>query len=122
MDRLFLGIFAFLARNHAGRRLSAFVVMLLIVTLVGAGLTLAQGNTQRKLRIGDTVIGDGCEIGPNVRLTDCRVAADCAVQHAVGADAEVGAGASVGPFAHLPPGSSVAAGVATGAFYTAPVA
>jgi hypothetical protein len=32
-------------------------MMLLIVTLVGAGLTLAQGNTQRKLRIGDTVIG-----------------------------------------------------------------
>jgi acetyltransferase-like isoleucine patch superfamily enzyme len=36
----------------------------------------------------------------------------------VGHDATIGAGAIVGPFAVLEPGSSVAAGAVTGAFYT----
>ena len=33
-------------------------------------------------------------------------------------DAEIGDGAVVGPFCHLPPGSSIAPGTTTGAFYT----
>jgi bifunctional UDP-N-acetylglucosamine pyrophosphorylase/glucosamine-1-phosphate N-acetyltransferase len=89
-----------------------------VTVRLGRDVTLYPGTILQ----GDTVIGDGCEIGPDVRLNDCRVAADCAIEHTVGDDAEVGAGARVGPFAHLPPGSSVAAGVTTGAFYTAPVA
>jgi bifunctional UDP-N-acetylglucosamine pyrophosphorylase/glucosamine-1-phosphate N-acetyltransferase len=87
-----------------------------VTVRLGRDVTLYPGTILQ----GDTVIGDGCEIGPDVRLTDCRVAADCTVQHTVGTDAEVGAGASVGPFAHLPAGSSVASGLTTGAFYTAP--
>ena len=41
-----------------------------------------------------------------------------AVEHTVGDHAEIGADAVVGPFAVLSPGSHVAAGVRTGAFYT----
>jgi bifunctional UDP-N-acetylglucosamine pyrophosphorylase / glucosamine-1-phosphate N-acetyltransferase len=89
-----------------------------VTVRLGRDVTLYPGTILQ----GDTVIGDGCEIGPHVRLTDCRVAAECAIQQTVGHDAEIGTGANVGPFAHLPPGSSVAAGATTGAFYTAPVA
>jgi bifunctional UDP-N-acetylglucosamine pyrophosphorylase/glucosamine-1-phosphate N-acetyltransferase len=71
---------------------------------------------------GSTVIGDGCEIGPDTRLVDCVVAADCVVENTVGTESEIGAGAHVGPYAHLPSGSSVAEGHRTGAFYTAPTA
>jgi bifunctional UDP-N-acetylglucosamine pyrophosphorylase / glucosamine-1-phosphate N-acetyltransferase len=88
-----------------------------VTVRLGRDVTLYPGTILQ----GDTVIGDGSEIGPDVRLTDCRVGPDCRVQNTVGTDAEVGAGAVVGPFAHLPAGSSVAPGATTGAFYTAPV-
>jgi bifunctional UDP-N-acetylglucosamine pyrophosphorylase/glucosamine-1-phosphate N-acetyltransferase len=89
-----------------------------VTVRLGRDVTLYPGTILQ----GDTDIGDGCEIGPDVRLTDCRVATDCLVQNTVGVDSEIGAGATVGPFAHLPAGSAVAAGATTGAFYTAPVA
>ena len=68
---------------------------------------------------GDTVVGDGCEIGPDTRLVDCSVGDGATVQNTVGIDSEVGSSAVVGPYAYLPSGSSVAPGVITGAFYTA---
>ena len=48
-----------------------------------------------------------------------RRSAPAPCRHTVGRDAEVGDGAIVGPYAYLRPGSSVAGGVTTGAFYTA---
>ena len=69
---------------------------------------------------GNTVVGDGCEVGPDTRLVDCVVGRGCLVQHTVGVEAEIGDGARVGPYAHLPAGSAVAADAVTGAFYTAP--
>jgi bifunctional UDP-N-acetylglucosamine pyrophosphorylase/glucosamine-1-phosphate N-acetyltransferase len=89
-----------------------------VTVRLGRDVTLYPGTILQ----GDTIIGDGCEIGPDVRLNDCRIASGCVVEHTVGDDAEVGLDARVGPFAHLPPGSSVAASTTTGAFYTAPVA
>lgn len=68
---------------------------------------------------GATVVGKRSEIGPGTRLVDCVVGPDVAMSHTVGTDAEIGAGARVGPWAHLPPGSSIAEGAVTGAFYTA---
>jgi bifunctional UDP-N-acetylglucosamine pyrophosphorylase/glucosamine-1-phosphate N-acetyltransferase len=68
---------------------------------------------------GTTVIGDRCDIGPDAHLDGCVIGADCNVGQTGGVDAEVGAGAVVGPVAHLPAGSHGAAGVTTGAFYTA---
>ena len=70
---------------------------------------------------GRTVVGNGCEIGPDTRLVDCIVAPECVIENSVGRDAEIGFGAHVGPYAHLPSGSSVAAGITTGSFYTAAV-
>jgi len=69
---------------------------------------------------GDTVVGPGARIGPDVRLTDCAVGEGATVEQTVGEHAEVGAGAVVGPFASLPAGSHVPTGLRTGAFYTAP--
>jgi len=89
-----------------------------VTVQLGRDVTLYPGTILQ----GTTVIGDGCEIGPDTRLVDCVVAADCVIQNSVGHEAEVGANASVGPYAHLAPGSSVAAGARTGAFYTAPIA
>jgi bifunctional UDP-N-acetylglucosamine pyrophosphorylase/glucosamine-1-phosphate N-acetyltransferase len=83
---------------------------------LGRDVTLYPGTILQ----GTTVIGNGCEIGPDVRLTDCVVGDDCVVAGTVGVDSEIGAGANVGPFAHLPAGSNVSSGLTTGAFYTAP--
>jgi bifunctional UDP-N-acetylglucosamine pyrophosphorylase/glucosamine-1-phosphate N-acetyltransferase len=68
---------------------------------------------------GDTIIGAGARLGPDVRLTDCAVGEGAIVEQTVGELASVGDGAIVGPFASLPPGSHVAPGARTGAFYTA---
>ena len=68
---------------------------------------------------GDTVVGAGARLGPDVRLTDCAVGEGAIVEQTVGELAAVGDGAIVGPFASLPPGSHVAPGLRTGAFYTA---
>jgi bifunctional UDP-N-acetylglucosamine pyrophosphorylase/glucosamine-1-phosphate N-acetyltransferase len=69
---------------------------------------------------GQTTVGDGCEIGPDVRLVDCTIGSESVLEHTSGRDSSVGERARVGPFAHLPPGSHVASDARTGAFYTAP--
>jgi bifunctional UDP-N-acetylglucosamine pyrophosphorylase/glucosamine-1-phosphate N-acetyltransferase len=71
---------------------------------------------------GHTVIGAGAEIGPDTRLIDCVVGEQAVIEKTVGRDAGVGSGAVVGPFAVLEPGSQVASGARTGAFYTAKAA
>ena len=68
---------------------------------------------------GDTMVGAGARLGPDVRLTDCAVGEGAIVEQTVGELASVGDGAIVGPFASMPPGSHVGPGVRTGAFYTA---
>jgi bifunctional UDP-N-acetylglucosamine pyrophosphorylase/glucosamine-1-phosphate N-acetyltransferase len=67
---------------------------------------------------GATSIGARTEVGPGTRLVDCTVGADCRLDQAVGEQSDIGDGCRVGPFAFLPPGSSIAPGTETGAFYT----
>jgi bifunctional UDP-N-acetylglucosamine pyrophosphorylase/glucosamine-1-phosphate N-acetyltransferase len=88
-----------------------------VTVTIGQDVTLYPGTILQ----GSTVVGDGCEIGPDTRLVDCAVGAGAVVEHTVGHDAEIGPSAVVGPYAHLPAGSHVAANATTGAFYTAPV-
>jgi bifunctional UDP-N-acetylglucosamine pyrophosphorylase/glucosamine-1-phosphate N-acetyltransferase len=87
-----------------------------VTVRIGRDVTLYPGTMLQ----GSTVVGDGCEIGPDTRLVDCAVGANANVEHTVGHDSEVGTGAVVGPYAHLPAGSSVRSDTTTGAFYTAP--
>ena len=84
---------------------------------IGRDVTLYPGTMLQ----GSTTIGDGCEIGPDTRLTDCTVADVVSVEHSVGDQATIEAEATVGPYAHLPAGSVVLSNATTGAFYTAPV-
>lgn len=81
---------------------------------LGRDVTLYPGT----LLQGRTVIGRGCDIGPDTRLVDCIVGDGAIVEHTVGRDAEIGVGAHVGPYAALGPGSSVPSGTTTGPFYT----
>jgi len=86
-----------------------------VTVRLGRDVTIYPGSILQ----GQTVIGDGCEIGPDTRLDDCIVGSDCTVEHTVGREAEIGDDAVVGPYAFLGSGSSVAKGEVTGAFYTA---
>jgi bifunctional UDP-N-acetylglucosamine pyrophosphorylase/glucosamine-1-phosphate N-acetyltransferase len=85
-----------------------------VTVRIGRDVTLYPGTMLQ----GDTVIGDRCEIGPDVRLVDTVVGEGATVSHAVTRGAEIGEGATVGPWAHLGPGARVAPGADTGAFYT----
>lgn len=82
---------------------------------LGRDITLFPGTMLQ----GRTIVGDGCEIGPNTRLVDCVVGAGAVVQNTVGSEAEIGPGAQVGPFAFLEQGASVGENARTGPFYTA---
>jgi bifunctional UDP-N-acetylglucosamine pyrophosphorylase/glucosamine-1-phosphate N-acetyltransferase len=87
-----------------------------VTVQVGRDVTLYPGTILQ----GNTVIGDGCEIGPDTRLIDCLVGSGAIVENSVGRDSEIGDDAHVGPYAHLAPGTSVPSSASTGAFYTAP--
>ena len=84
---------------------------------IGRDVTLYPGTMLQ----GSTVIGDGCELGPDTRLSDCTVGTGAVVEHSVGHSAEIGNDAVVGPYVHLPAGSAFLTNATTGAFYTAPV-
>lgn len=68
---------------------------------------------------GRTVVGEGTEIGPDVRLVDCAVGAGARVSSTTARDAEIGPGATVGPYAVLEPGAQIPGDAVTGPFYTA---
>ncbi len=85
-----------------------------VTVKVGRDVTIYPGTILQ----GDSVIGEGCELGPDTRLDDCVVGARSFVEYTVGRQAEIGDDAVVGPFAHLGPGSQVLSGEVTGPFYT----
>ena len=67
---------------------------------------------------GSTEVGEGCDIGPDSQLTDCKVGAGSTVRQTVADGAVIGPGCDVGPFAVLHKGNHLLAGTTTGAFYT----
>ncbi|MEZ5226884.1 MAG: NTP transferase domain-containing protein [Acidimicrobiales bacterium] len=82
---------------------------------LGSDITLFPGTILQ----GDTIIGDGCEIGPDTRLDRCTVGDRTVIEKTMARQAEVGDDAKVGPFAVLEPGSQVENGAVTGPFYAA---
>jgi bifunctional UDP-N-acetylglucosamine pyrophosphorylase/glucosamine-1-phosphate N-acetyltransferase len=82
---------------------------------LGTDVTLWPGTVLR----GETVVGSGCEIGPDTTLVDTRVGPGAQVTRTVSQQAEIGDEAVVGPFASLEPGCSIAPGARTGPFYAA---
>ena len=87
-----------------------------VTVQLGRDVTLYPGTILQ----GDTVVGDGCEIGPHTRLVDTTVGDGSVVENSVCRSATIGNGCHVGPFAALHPGATVANGARTGAFYAAP--
>lgn len=63
-----------------------------------------------------TVIGEGCEIGPNSRLLRTEVGDGATVTMSHCEEAVIGDHASVGPFAHLRPGTVLGTSSKAGAF------
>ncbi|MGH2817520.1 MAG: bifunctional UDP-N-acetylglucosamine diphosphorylase/glucosamine-1-phosphate N-acetyltransferase GlmU [Actinomycetota bacterium] len=65
---------------------------------------------------GRTVVGEGAEIGPQVRIVDSEVGERAKITYAVVRGSVVGPEASVGPFASLRPGSKLGRGAEIGTF------
>ena len=79
---------------------------------VGEGTVLLPGVILR----GETVIGRGCEIGPNAMLRDCVVGEGVTVNASQLNESTVDDGATVGPFAYVRPNCHVGAHVKVGDF------
>ncbi len=79
---------------------------------VGADTLLLPGTILR----GNTVIGAGCEIGPNTMITDCTVGDGAVVNSSQCNESVIEAGAHVGPFAYIRPNCHVGRDVKVGDF------
>ena len=79
---------------------------------VGAGTVILPNTILR----GETVIGEDCEIGPDVMLTDCIVGNGVTINASQCEESEIHSGCTVGPYAHLRPHSVVGEDSKIGAF------
>mgnify|MGYP005844101041 CR=1 FL=1 len=66
--------------------------------------------------LGETVVGQGCEIGPGSWIVDSLVGDGCRVMASVLEGAVMEAGSNVGPFSHLRRGARVGQGAHVGNF------
>ncbi len=58
--------------------------------------------------MGETVIGDGCVLGPDARITDSTIGACCTIDSSIVLGCTLGDRVSVGPRAYLRPGTVMA--------------
>ncbi len=65
---------------------------------------------------GKTVIGEGCVIGPNTLIEDCRIGSGCTVNSSQMYSSETGDNVRIGPFSQLRPGCIVGSDVKIGDF------
>lgn len=66
--------------------------------------------------LGNTVIGDECEIGENSRLENVIVGDGSTIDNSVASDCEVGKNCRIGPFSHLRPDTVLKDNVTIGAY------
>jgi bifunctional UDP-N-acetylglucosamine pyrophosphorylase / glucosamine-1-phosphate N-acetyltransferase len=83
---------------------------------LGRDVTLFPGT----LLQGRTVVGDGCEIGPDTRLDGCVLGVSVVAEKTMARLARIGDHCRVGPFAVLEPGTDLAPGTVTGPFFAGP--
>ncbi len=79
---------------------------------VGEGTVILPGTILR----GKTVIGKGCEIGPNTMIRDCVIGDGVVVNASQLNESTVDDGATVGPFAYIRPNTHVGKKVRVGDF------
>lgn len=65
---------------------------------------------------GETVIGEGCEIGPNSEIKNCKIGDETSIRHSVVHDSNIGSKVNIGPFAHIRPSTMIEDGVRIGNF------
>lgn len=63
---------------------------------------------------GTTVIGENCQIGPYVRMTNVRMGNDDHLQFTYAHDCEIKNGCEIGPFVHFRPDTIIGNGVKVG--------
>ena len=90
-------------------------------TYIDATVQLAPDGTifPGSILQGRTVIDEGCEIGPDSRIVDCRIGPGCRIEKTMAEGTTIGPDCHVGPFAVLAPGTELAAATTTGPFYAA---
>ena len=79
---------------------------------IGKGTVILPGTILR----GHTVIGEGCEIGPNAMIRDCRIGDRVTVNASQLNESVVDSETSVGPFAYVRPNCHVGSHVKVGDF------
>ncbi|NPE21059.1 hypothetical protein DWB64_04435 [Fusibacter sp. A1] len=65
---------------------------------------------------GKTVIGEGCEIGPAVRIEDCQIGNGVKIKDSTLISSKVDDESTIGPYAYLRPKSDIGKGVKIGDF------
>jgi len=65
---------------------------------------------------GETLIGEGCEIGPSVKLVDTTVGKNVKIQNAIIKESVIEDEANLGPFCSLRKGTRIGRGVKIGTF------
>jgi len=79
---------------------------------VGSDTKLLPGSILK----GQTVVGKGCEIGPNTQLVDCEIGDGCKIISSFAQSSRIEDGATIGPMANIRPGCRVGPKVKIGNF------
>lgn len=87
-------------------------------TYVGENVVVGQDTVilPNTFLLGTTVVGEGCEIGPNAWIKDSFIGDNVHVYYSVVEGAHIGRDVIVGPFARLRPGTRLADKVRIGNF------
>lgn len=65
---------------------------------------------------GNTVIGNGCKIGPNTEIENCNIGDNTVIRQSVAHDSQIGSLVQIGPFSHIRPQSNIMDDVKIGNF------
>ena len=107
-----------IAQRRINERLMAEGATMLDPSLVWVGPDVQVGCDVELLPMsmlmGATSVESGCTIGPNTRLTDCRIGQRCSVEETVAVQAVLEDDVSCGPRAYLRPGTHVCSGAHIG--------
>ena len=87
-------------------------------TYIDAGVTIGQDTViyPNTTILGETVIGEDCEVGPNTILRDARIGNQCKLFASVIEQATLEDHVDIGPFGHLRKGAHLLDGVHMGNF------
>ena len=107
-----------IARDRINARLMASGVSFVDPTQawVGPDATIGRDSIvwPQTFLLGDTHVGEDCQLGPNSRLTDTHVGSGCVVDETIAVEATLENNVSCGPRAYLRPGTHLLNGSKAG--------